>query len=67
MFKKISRSLRFSEKRNAKITLILFSVINILKESTRYLNNITFKKSKNDLIKDKKAYLTRNNSNNYRK
>ena len=39
----------------------------MLKESTRYFNNITFKKFKNDLIEDKKAYLIYNNSNNYRR
>ena len=44
--------------------LILFFIINILKKSTRYSNNITLKKFENDLIKDKKAYLIRNNSNN---
>ena len=39
----------------------------MLRESTRCFNNIIFKKFKNDLIKDKKTCLTRNNSNNYRK
>ena len=67
MFKKISRFLRFSEKRSVKIILILFFIINMLKESTRCFNNITFKKFKNNLIKDKKACLARSNSNNCRK
>ena len=49
------------------MTLILFSTINISRKSTRYSNNITLKKLKNDLIKNKKACLARNNSNNYRK
>ena len=39
----------------------------MLRKPTRYFNNIIFKRFKNDLIKDKKIYLTRNNSNNYRK
>ena len=39
----------------------------MLKKSIRYLNNITFKKLKNNLISDKKTCLIRNNSNNYRK
>ena len=49
------------------MTLILFFIVNISRKSTHYLNNITFEKFKNDLIKDEKACLTRNNSNNYRK
>ena len=47
--------------------LILFFAINILKESTRYFNNMIFEKLKNDLIKNKKACLTRNSSNNCRR
>ena len=46
---------------------ILFSIVNISKKSTRYFNNITFKKLKNNLIRDKEICLTRNNSNNYQK
>ena len=49
------------------MALILSSAINISKKSTRYFNNMTFEKFKNDLIKDKKACLIRNNSNNYRR
>ena len=67
MPKKISRFLKFSEKRNVKMILILFFTINISRKSTRYFNNIIFEKFKNDLIKDKKACLTYNNSNNCRK
>ena len=67
MSKKISRFLKFSEKRNVKMILILSSTVNISKKSTRYFNNIIFKKLKNDLIKNKEAYLTHNNSNNYQK
>ena len=67
MLRKISRSLKFSKKRSVKMALILSSAINISKKSTRYFNNMTFEKFKNDLIKDKKACLIRNNSNNYRR
>ena len=39
----------------------------MLRESTRYFSSMTFKKLKNDLIRDKETCLIHNNSNNYRK
>ena len=67
ILKKISKFLRLFEKRNVIIFLFLSFIINILNELTRYFNNITFKKLKNDFINNKKICFTYKNSNNYYK